>query len=106
MYPHERSLVEKFQDRPFSIIGINSDRDRAALKKTLQEERLSWRSFWDGGSTNGPIASSWNIVGWPTLYILDHKGVIRYINLRDETKLDQALEDLVTEAEKARKAQP
>ena len=106
MYPHERSLVEKFQDRPFSIIGINSDQDRTALKKTLQDERLSWRSFWDGGSTNGPIASAWNIVGWPTLYILDHKGTIRYINIRDEKKLDQTLEELVAEAEKARKTQP
>jgi len=106
MYPHERSLAEKFQDRPFSIIGINSDTDRTALKKTVQDERLAWRSFWDGGSTNGPIASSWNIVGWPTLYILDHKGVIRYVNLRDEKKLDKALEDLVAEAEKARKVTP
>ena len=106
MYPHERSLAEKFQDRPFAIIGINSDRDRDALKKTIQTERLAWRSFWDGGSTNGPIATSWNIVGWPTLYILDHKGVIRYVNLRDEKKLDQALEELVAEAEKARKVTP
>ena len=26
MYPHERSLVERLANRPFAIIGINSDR--------------------------------------------------------------------------------
>ena len=100
MYPHERSLVQKMEGRPFALLGVNSDTDREAIKKVIQKESLAWRSFWDA-STDGPIASAWNISGWPTIYILDHKGVIRSINPGDS--LDKVLEDLVVEAEKAKK---
>ncbi len=99
MYPHERSLVQKLEGRPFSIIGVNSDTDREALKKVIQKESLAWRSFWDV-STDGPIATAWNINGWPTVYILDHKGVIRAVNPEN---LDKTVEELVVEAEKAKK---
>ena len=104
MYPHERSLVQKLADRPFALVGINSDNDRDRLKERIKEEKMTWRSWWDGGSTSGPIASSWNVHGWPTLYILDHKGTIRYkfLGSPGETVLDQAIVKLVKEAESKR----
>jgi hypothetical protein len=74
MYPHERSLVKKLADKPFALLGINSDSDRDRVKERIKEEKMTWRSWWDGGSTDGPIASSWNVHGWPTLYILDPEG--------------------------------
>ena len=76
MYPHERSLVKQFEGRPFVIIGVNSDDDREVLKERLKAEQITWRSFWDGGSTDGPIASRWNVRGWPTVYLIDHEGKI------------------------------
>ena len=47
------------------------------IKKVLEKENITWRSWWDGGSTQGPIAKKWNVHGWPTIYVLDGKGVIR-----------------------------
>ncbi len=99
MYPHERSLVKTYQDRPFALIGVNSDPDRAKLKERIAEEGITWRSFWDE-STGGPIATRWNVSGWPTIYVLDHEGVIRFKNVRGES-LDRAIELLVAEAEAA-----
>ena len=32
MYPHERSLVKRLENKPFALLGVNSDRDREALK--------------------------------------------------------------------------
>jgi hypothetical protein len=102
MYPHERSLVKKLADKPFALIGINSDTDRDRVKERIMEEKMTWRSWWDGGSTSGPIASSWNVHGWPTLYILDHKGTIRYkfLGFPGEKKFDGAVEALLEEAKK------
>ncbi len=51
MYPHERSLVKRLADEPFALLGINSDSDRQELKKVLAKEKITWRSWWDGGST-------------------------------------------------------
>ena len=77
MYEHERSLVKRLEGKPFALIGVNSDSNREELKKVLVDEHITWRSFWAGG-TSGPIPTQWQIMGWPTVFIIDHKGVIRH----------------------------
>ena len=96
MYAHERSLVKKYADKPFEIVGINSDRDRDKLKERMAEEEITWPSFFDGGGTGGPIASAWTVSGWPTIYVLDGEGRIRFKDVRGED-LDAALEELMGE---------
>ena len=97
MYPHERSLVKRLANKPFALIGVNSDRDLAKLRPRLKEENISWRSFWNGpNGTRGPISAKWGVRGWPTIYILDHKGVIRFKGPRGE-KMDEAVDQLLEE---------
>ena len=98
MYPHERSLVKRLEGKPFALLGVNSDTDRDKLKKTLKEENITWRNWWDGGGTSGPIASQWNVHGWPTVYVIDHRGIIRSKEARG-TALDKLLDGLIQEAE-------
>jgi hypothetical protein len=103
MFPHERSLVKCMQDKPFVLLGVNSDANKKDLKATMKKEQITWRSFWDGGSTTGPIARKWGIRGWPTLVVIDAKGVIRhkFTGSPGDAALDKAIEDLVKEAEDA-----
>ena len=97
MYPHERSLVKRLEGKSFALIGVNSDpKDR--VRQAMKKENITWRSWWDGGSTEGPIAKAWNVSGWPTIYVLDAKGVIRYKNVR-ENEMDKAVDKLLTELE-------
>jgi len=97
MYPHERSLVKRLADEPFALIGVNSDTDLAELKPRLVEENITWRSFWNGPEgTNGPISTEWNVQSWPTLYVLDHEGRIRFRDVRGEA-LDAAIDELLAE---------
>jgi hypothetical protein len=97
MYPHERSLVKRLADKPFALLGVNSDINKEELKKAMEKEEITWRSFWNGPEgTNGPISKKWNVHGWPTIYVLDHKGVIRYKNVRGE-KMDEAVDKLLKE---------
>ncbi len=98
MYEHERSLVKRLQAKPFALIGVNSDQDRKELKKVLKDEKITWRSFWNGGSVDGPIARAWKVTSWPSIWVIDAKGVIRYHNVRGES-MDKAVEALLTEME-------
>ena len=43
MIPHEKEMVEKFKDKPFAFIGINSDGDRSVVQKILKENEITWR---------------------------------------------------------------
>jgi len=96
MYPHERSLVQRLQNKPFALIGVNSDA-KQRVQDAIQRENITWRSFWDGGSTGGPIARAWSVHGWPTIYVIDHRGVIRYRNVRGEA-MDAAVDELIEKA--------
>ena len=101
MYPHERSLVKRLEGKPFVILGVNSD-PKEKLKQVIKKERMTWRSWWDGGGTSGPIATKWNVGGWPTLYLVDHTGVIRFKGPREKS-LDTAVDSLLKELEREKK---
>ncbi len=99
MYAHERSLVARMKDEPFALIGINSDRDKVKLKQRMKQENITWRSFWNGPmGTSGPISKAWGVRGWPTIYVLDDKGIIRYKSVRGDA-MDKAVDALVGKVE-------
>jgi hypothetical protein len=95
MIPHERSLVKRMKDenRPFALVGVNADRNRDTAKKQIEEKKVNWRSFWDDGGT---IAKDWRVRGFPTIYVLDGNGVIRYRDVRNEA-MERAVETLLKE---------
>ena len=105
-YPHERSLVKKMEGKPFALIGVNSDPDRETLRMLQADEKVTWRSFWNGPKgTGGPISQAWKVRSWPTIYVMDDKGVIRYKEL-PEKKLDDAVDELMAKLEQERKQGP
>ena len=101
MVPGEVALVERMKGRPFAIVGVNGDGEKPKAMNAVASKRMTWKSFWNGG-TNGPITDTWNVRSWPTIYVLDARGVIRFKNVRDK-KLVEAVEALVKETEDKRK---
>lgn len=100
MYEHERSLVKRLEGKPFALVGVNSDTDREQLKTVLVKEHLTWRSFWNGGSTNGPISKQWKVNGWPSIWVIDAKGVIRSRDPQRDprgNKMDTVIDSLLAE---------
>ena len=78
MYPHERSLVEEMKDKPFALIGVNSDSVEDA-KAAIEREKLNWRSFQNSPEGREKAHSDdWMVRGWPTIVILDADFKIRY----------------------------
>jgi peroxiredoxin len=103
MVPHERELFAKMKDRPFALIGVNGDASRVKAKEVMTKEKMVWPSFWDGPSDGGgEISREWNVQGWPTVYVLDNKGMIRFKNLRAE-ELEKAVEQLLKDLEQTKK---
>ena len=94
MIPHEKALVQRLQDEPFVLLGINSD-DSETYHKKRAEMGVTWPSLNDESVTPS-ISTSWGVEGWPTIYILDHKGVIRFKVLRGE-EMDAAVDQLLAE---------
>jgi peroxiredoxin len=108
MWPHERSLVKQLAGKSFVVIGVNiSEPNTSALKKLVEKENLTWRSFSDPRTSDGlgAISKKWNLAGTPTIYLIDHKGVIRckWLGGASEKVIDKAGEELIQEVETAAK---
>jgi hypothetical protein len=73
----------------------------------VEKENLPWRSFSDPpmSAGSGRIAKKWNLAGTPTIYLLDHKGVIRHkwLGGAREKVIDNAVEKLIQEVESGAK---
>jgi thiol-disulfide isomerase/thioredoxin len=104
--PYQRELVKRLQGRPFVFLGVNGDGDRTKLREWLAREPLPWRSWWDHRDGDekgqGPIARAWNVRAWPTVYVLDSRGVIRYRDVF-EKELDAAVDALLKEIDNPQK---
>jgi peroxiredoxin len=89
-YPYYRLLLELYRDWPLAVLGVDGSTDVTAAKQIKSDQRLPYRSWWDGGGAttkDGPIAKAWNVRGWPTTYVLDHEGIIRFVDVRRESLL-------------------
>lgn len=92
------------------MIGVNvSGVDAKKLKAVMAKEKLTWRTFADPGDTGqGAIAARWNLTATPTLYILDHNGVIRrkWAGAPGAKAIDAALDELIKDAEASAEPPP
>jgi RNA polymerase sigma factor (sigma-70 family) len=93
MKPNLREMVKTFSGKPFALLEVNSDDDPGAVKDRRKADGTTWPCWADGGR-DGPIHRQWNVTRWPTVYVLDDAGVIRFKNLRDEP-LAKAVEQLL-----------
>ena len=103
MIPHERDLFEKLSKKGFVLLSVNVDEAKSTLTEFMEKEKMPWSHWWDGN--RGPIAKMFRIQAYPTLYLIDAKGIVRkkWIGSPGEEVLDKAVEDLVAEAERGKR---
>jgi thiol-disulfide isomerase/thioredoxin len=100
MIPHERQMMDKLKGKPFTILSVSCDDDKDDLTNFLAKEKMPWDHWWDGA--RGPVAKSFRVQAFPTLYLIDAKGVVRnkWVGAPANAVLDKAVEEAVAEAQK------
>lgn len=99
MYPQERALLSRFGDKPFAMVSVNTDAEVETLKKAIASGEITWRCWWDRG-TDGPITTRWGVHSFPSIFVLDRHGVIRFKDVRGDD-LDRAVAGLLAAPEPA-----
>ena len=104
-YPYQRAMLDHlFEEEDVALLGVNSDAELETIVEAKKEERLGYRTWWDGHSqpdaeivaAEGPIATEWGVYGWPTIFVLDQDGVILHVNKRGGA-LIETIDKLVME---------
>jgi thiol-disulfide isomerase/thioredoxin len=99
MIPHEKSLYKRMEGRPIAFIAVSNDEKKDDLTKFLDKNQIGWPNVFDG--MRGPITSAWHVEAFPTLFLIDAKGIIRHKFIGQvEFELDSAVNKLLGEVEK------
>ena len=87
-------------NKPFAIVSVSADEEKSELTDFLSSEKMPWTHWWDG--EKGPVTKMFRVKAFPTLYLIDAKGVIRHkwVGNPGNDKIDAAVKELVAEATK------
>lgn len=90
--------MQKYEGRPFVLLGVDEDVQRETLQKTEKKYQLTWRSWWDSDNV---IVRRWDVDAYPTFFLVDHNGITRWRSGSDLNldEMERLIERLVKEAE-------
>jgi thiol-disulfide isomerase/thioredoxin len=94
LVPQERDLVARLKGQPFAFLGVDCNDDRETAREAMAREGMTWPSWYDGGANRGPIAERYHVRAYPSIFVIDAKGIIR---ARNPFRVDQDLVDKLLE---------
>jgi len=93
--PHKKALVERYGNKGFAILGINTDKEPEKYRAGILKHEVTWTNLFNG-STRGGVPDAWGVSRYPTTFLLDAEGRIRYRGLRGEA-IAPKVEELLAE---------
>ena len=75
--PELEKLRKEFPATQFQVLSVNLDRDLDKARRFLRDHDVNYPS---GSDPEGSIADSYGLDTMPSSYLIDSKGVIRYVH--------------------------
>jgi len=93
--PNVKKTYSKHHPKGFEIVGISLDKDKSALEEFVHENEMTWPQYFDGKGWGNKIARDFNISAIPSMFLVDKKGVLRDLSVRED--LDEKVAKLLAE---------
>jgi len=97
--PYLAQLWERHRESGLQVIGINVEEDTAAARQFAREHKLPFPLVHD---KDREVSAMYRVPGFPTHYIVDRRGKIRFsglgFNLADVAAISQEVETLLQES--------
>ncbi len=92
--PHMIKLNNQYASKGVQVLGISRDRDRRALDRFVNRNRMPWPQFYDPDGT-AKMSGKWGVTGIPTIFILSPEGEVLWKGhpARMDKPFQQALRD-------------
>jgi thiol-disulfide isomerase/thioredoxin len=78
--PHVKAAYDKFHDRGFEVVGISFDEEKEALETVVRTQQIPWPQYFNASGEDHEIGNTFNITHYPSMWLVDKEGVIRYIS--------------------------
>jgi thiol-disulfide isomerase/thioredoxin len=70
--PQIKDVAEHFRDKPVAVLGMNVDREMKNARFVMEKLKLNYPTLRAEG-----LPEKYGVQGFPTLIIIDQKGVVR-----------------------------
>jgi len=92
--------VEEWKQKGVAIVGVSVDATEAQggkkmLVDYIKDKKVPWPNFYSGKTIEDGPAAEWGISSFPTQFLVDKKGNLRYVNLTN--KRDELIKQLLEE---------
>ena len=84
--------MKRHKQDAFALIAVNCHDNQEEFLEGQGELKTDYASIFGGA----PIASAWGVNAFPTMFVLDAEGKIRFKGVRGEA-LDEAVQELLDE---------
>ena len=95
-FPKLEALSDKYKDNGFEIVGISEDDDKDGIKSFASELGAEFPLIWD---ENKSIASKWQPKSMPSTFVVDRKGIVRFVHLGyhdgEEAEIEKEVKSLL-----------
>jgi thiol-disulfide isomerase/thioredoxin len=89
--PQIKQVVVEFKDKPVVVLGMNTDRDVNDAKFVIEKLGLNYQTL----RADQDLPQKYGVRGFPTLIIIDPKGVVRDIHVGYSPDLKEQVEKSV-----------
>ncbi|HEV2972211.1 MAG TPA: TlpA disulfide reductase family protein [Pirellulales bacterium] len=95
--PRIKELYKTYHSKGFEIVGLDCDSDDDTVNTFIKDKDMTWPQLREESQTEKepwhPLAAQWGVGGIPTMFLVDKKGVLRFIDAREDTaaKIDKLL---------------
>ncbi|NOZ20549.1 MAG: redoxin domain-containing protein [Planctomycetes bacterium] len=83
--PNIKKAYDQFHEKGLEFVGVSLDTDTKALAEHLKAQAIAWPQYCDGKKWDSPVARIYNVSSIPMVFLMDRRGIVRYVDLRDET---------------------
>jgi len=97
--PNVKKAYTDYHDKGFEIIGLSCDSGDAELNDFTAKNGMTWvqlrETSQDEKDNWHPLAKKYHVLGIPQMFLIDKKGVLRYVDARED--LEKKIKELVEE---------
>ncbi len=97
--PHVKEVYKAYHDKGLEIVGVDCDADDETVNSFIKEKDMPWAQLREESQSEQepwhPLATSYGVGGIPTMFLIDKKGTLRFIDAREDTA--EKIEKLLAE---------
>lgn len=88
--PHVKKLYDEQHAKGLEVVGVDCDPDDQPVIAFTKQRQIPWPQVRETSQNDddqwSPLAKQWHVTQIPTMFLIDRKGVLRYVDALEGTE--------------------